>query len=95
LGSKDSDDDGDAHNAEDDGFIAVSRALQLVRDSSIDTKAPADVEHTVWHRIQRSVTVVSIGCTALMHGRSYPEGLSHHVHQAKAYIPVDMPKPVC
>jgi hypothetical protein len=73
-------------------FLNISDALKLVRDPSNDTQAPARVEQTVWQRIARSKSALfSRGNTHLSVER-YPSSLSHHVHKAKAYLPIDIAK---
>jgi SGT1 protein len=76
-----------------DDFLNLSDALKLVRDTSVETQAPVHVEQTVWQRIKeldpffffrRGNTYVYI--------ERYPNNLSHHVHKAKAYLPVDIAK---
>ncbi|KAF8887981.1 SGT1 protein-domain-containing protein [Gymnopilus junonius] len=47
-GAADSDDDAEVDNED---FIAGEDAIKLVRNSSIDTLAPAEVEKIVWQRI--------------------------------------------
>lgn len=47
-GAPDSDDDVDIHHED---FISVQDAIKLVRDPSVETLAPAEVENLVWHRI--------------------------------------------
>lgn len=56
LGSKDSDDDGDNNDAD---WIAVPDALKVVRDTNVDTNAPADLESTIWRRISGYVDVIT------------------------------------
>lgn len=36
---------------DEDGFIDMNTALELVRASSVDTRAPTDVQGAVWSRI--------------------------------------------
>lgn len=51
-GAKESDDEGDGNiEDDDDDFIVVEDALKLVRDASVHTMAPPNVEKTVWQRI--------------------------------------------
>jgi len=40
---------------DEDSFIAAEDAVKFVRDPSVETFAPADVEKIVWDRISRSV----------------------------------------
>ncbi|KAF8971494.1 SGT1 protein-domain-containing protein [Flammula alnicola] len=49
-GAADSDDE-DGTAGDDDTFIAVEDAVKFVRDSSLDTLAPPDVEKIIWQRI--------------------------------------------
>ncbi|KIM48351.1 hypothetical protein M413DRAFT_440079 [Hebeloma cylindrosporum] len=49
-GGADSDDE-DARPGDDDTFISAEDAVKFVRDPSIDTYAPPDVEKIVWQRI--------------------------------------------
>ena len=37
-----------------DDFLNTSDALNLVRDTSVETQAPGRVEQMVWQRIERS-----------------------------------------
>ncbi|KAI0322311.1 SGT1-domain-containing protein [Amylostereum chailletii] len=50
-GANESDDEGDAVHVDEDDFLSLPQALQLVRDHSIDTSAPPTVERAVWKRI--------------------------------------------
>ncbi|KAH7927363.1 SGT1-domain-containing protein [Leucogyrophana mollusca] len=49
-GSKDSDDEGDIGDDADE-YLASEDALSLVRDATVDTRAPQAVEDIVWQRI--------------------------------------------
>lgn len=85
------DDDEDMYTTEDS--LNVSDALKLVRDPLADTQAPQNVEQTVWERIAKSDfdLFLSRRDTHIFSER-YPSCLSHHVHKAKAYLPVDVAK---
>ncbi|KAG2155460.1 SGT1 protein-domain-containing protein [Suillus clintonianus] len=50
-GSKDSDDEGDIVGDDLEEYLAIDDALKLVRDATVDTRAPRTVENTVWQRI--------------------------------------------
>ncbi|KAH9947701.1 SGT1-domain-containing protein [Amylocystis lapponica] len=47
--AQESDDEGDV--ADDEDFLTAEDSLKLVRDPSVDTTAPPDVEKLVWQRI--------------------------------------------
>ncbi|KAG1829232.1 SGT1-domain-containing protein [Suillus subalutaceus] len=49
-GSKDSDDEGDIVGDDLDEYLAIDDALKLVRDATVETRAPRTVENTVWQR---------------------------------------------
>jgi hypothetical protein len=85
------DDEEDMSTTED--FLNISDALKLVRDPLTDTQAPKNVEQTVWERIARSdFGSFSSSCNTHIFSERYPSSLSHHVHKAKAYLPVDVAK---
>ena len=42
-----------------EAFLSISDALNLVRDTSIETQTPGRVEQTVWQRIERSDSAFS------------------------------------
>jgi hypothetical protein len=73
-------------------FLDISDALKLVRDPLTDTQAPARVEQTVWQRITRSNQLVHSRGNTHVSVERYPSSVSHHVHKAKAYLPVDIAK---
>lgn len=50
-GSKDSDDEGDIVGDDLEEYLAIDDALKLVRDLTVETRAPRTVENTVWQRI--------------------------------------------
>ncbi|OBZ79729.1 Protein SGT1 [Grifola frondosa] len=53
-GAKDSDDEGDiAEDNDGEDFISIPDALKVVRDPLVNTRAPTNVEQTVWQRISR------------------------------------------
>jgi hypothetical protein len=76
-----------------DEFLNITDALNLLRDTSIETQAPGDVEKTVWERI-KGLDPVFVLCrgNTYHYVERYPDNLSHHVHKAKAYLPVDIAK---
>ncbi|KAG2350677.1 SGT1-domain-containing protein [Suillus weaverae] len=49
-GSKDSDDEGDIVGDDLEEYLAIDDALKLVRDATVETRAPRTVENTVWQR---------------------------------------------
>ncbi|KAG1826246.1 SGT1-domain-containing protein [Suillus subaureus] len=49
-GSKDSDDEGDIVGDDVEDYLAIDDALKLVRDATVETRAPRIVENTVWQR---------------------------------------------
>ncbi|KAF8922270.1 SGT1 protein-domain-containing protein [Mucidula mucida] len=51
--AQDSDDEDNIEQDENDDYLAVEDALALIRDSSVDTCAPREVEHLAWGRIGR------------------------------------------
>lgn len=50
-GSKDSDDEGDIVGDDLEEYLAIDDAIKLVRDATVETRAPRTVENTVWQRI--------------------------------------------
>ncbi|OJA18839.1 hypothetical protein AZE42_00817 [Rhizopogon vesiculosus] len=50
-GSKGSDDEGDIAGDDFEDYLAIDDALKLVRDAIAVTRAPSEVENTVWQRI--------------------------------------------
>ena len=63
-----------------------------MQDPSIDTQAPARVEQAVWQRVARSNQPAFVSRYHLRFVGRYPSSLSHHVHKAKVYLPVDVAK---
>jgi hypothetical protein len=49
-GSKDSDDEGNIVGDDLEEYLAIDDALKLVRDATVETRAPRTVEKTVWQR---------------------------------------------
>lgn len=49
-GSKDSDDEGGIIGDDLEEYLAIDDALKLVRDGTVETRAPRTVENTVWQR---------------------------------------------
>ena len=52
-GRNQSDDEGNDLPEDEDDYISVKDALNVVRDGSVETRAPGEVENTVWDRIAR------------------------------------------
>jgi hypothetical protein len=50
-GSKESDDEGDIVGDDLEEYLATDDAIKLVRDATVETRAPRTVENTVWQRI--------------------------------------------
>ncbi|KAG1773045.1 SGT1-domain-containing protein [Suillus occidentalis] len=50
-GAKDSDDEGDIVGDDLEEYLAIDDAIKLVRDATVETRAPRTVENTVWQRI--------------------------------------------
>ncbi|KAG0703146.1 SGT1 protein-domain-containing protein [Suillus ampliporus] len=50
-GSKGSDDEDDIVGDDLEEYLAIDDALKLVRDATVDTRAPRTVENTVWQRL--------------------------------------------
>jgi hypothetical protein len=78
-------------NADDEDFLTPPDAVKLVRDASVVTEAPRDVESAVWRRIAGYVLRASGGHTSI-HGRTtrYPAAARQHVHTTKAWLPADI-----
>ncbi|KAG2077012.1 SGT1-domain-containing protein [Suillus decipiens] len=49
-GSKDSDDEGGIIGDDLEEYLAIDDALKLVRDATVETRAPRTVESTIWQR---------------------------------------------
>lgn len=47
------DEEDDIGREKDDDWVAAQDALKLVRDPTVNTQAPLDVEQLVWQRISR------------------------------------------
>ena len=52
-GRDQSDDEGTDLAGDDENYISVEDALRVVRDNSVQTRAPSRVENAVWDRISR------------------------------------------
>lgn len=52
-----------AFSEEEEGFIDSAAAIELVRDTAVDTLAPADLEAIVWDRIKGYVFSSTRGTT--------------------------------
>jgi hypothetical protein len=52
-GRDQSDDEGNDLAEDGDDYISVKDALRVVRDNSVQTRAPGKVENAVWDRILR------------------------------------------
>jgi len=52
-GRDQSDDEGNDLAEDGDDYISVKDALRVVRDDSVQTRAPSKVESAVWDRISR------------------------------------------
>jgi hypothetical protein len=48
-----SDDEGKGLAEDDESYISVKDALKVVRDDSVQTRAPSKVESAVWDRTSR------------------------------------------
>jgi hypothetical protein len=52
-GRNQSDDEGNDLPEDEEDYISVKDALDVVRDGSVETRAPGEVENAVWDRISR------------------------------------------
>jgi hypothetical protein len=80
---------------DEDGFIDRNTAVALVRDPSVETRAPKEVEETVWARINGSVKlsytfplITDSLFFLMMH--SYPKKAEEHHHRTLTYLPSEI-----
>lgn len=77
----------------DDGYLGIGDALPLLRDPTVDSVAPEEVEVLVWERISRygtpQITRLSRNIIRTR-SYSYPEAAHQHTHRCKAYLPRDI-----
>ena len=79
---------------DDDAFLDRAAAIRLVRDPTVDTLAPPDVEAAVWARIDGCVHLcLPLRTEARADAppwHSYPAEIKEHHHRTLAYLPTDI-----
>lgn len=73
----------------EEGFLDRVTAIELVRDSSVLTQAPTDLESIVWSRIDGFVAILSLVLVLIL-CYSYPGKISDHHHKTLTYLPVEI-----
>lgn len=85
----DDDDDGMGPGGDEDSFLNVQDAINLVRDRNVRTEAPVEVEKATFRRIERLGPPIYSDHYIEKWNR-YPEALNEHIHTAYAWLPVDI-----